>query len=79
MVVGGKDMNLILSPSAYSVPAINSIDSPNSTMQDLAGLDLEGRYCYTLCNTAPELRSLLPPDPSLFQDPYCVSILSSKP
>ena len=25
--------------------------------------------CYTLCNTTLELRSLLLPDPSLFQDP----------
>ena len=33
--------------------------------------------CYTPCNTAPELWSPLPPDPSSFQDPYCVSLLSS--
>ena len=31
-------------------------------------------HCYTPCNTAPELRSLLPLDPSSFQDPYCISI-----
>ena len=34
-------------------------------------------YCYTLCNTAPELRSLPSLGLSLFQDPYCVSILTS--
>ena len=34
---------------------------------------------YTPCNTAPELQSPLPPDPSSFQNPYCVSLLSSKP
>ena len=34
-------------------------------------------YCYTLCNTTPELQSLLPPNPTLFQDPYCISLLTS--
>ena len=31
-------------------------------------------HCYTPCNTAPELQSLLPLDLSSFQDPYCISI-----
>ena len=33
--------------------------------------------CYTLCNTTLELRSTLLHDPNLFQDPYCISILST--
>ena len=33
--------------------------------------------CYTLCNTVPELWSLLPPDLCSFQDPYCILILTS--
>ena len=45
------------------MPTIYPIDSPNSAMRDLTGLNLEGGYCYTLCNTAPELQSPLPPDP----------------
>ena len=58
-----------LSPSAFSAPTLYSINSPNSAMRDLVGLNLEGGYCYTPCNTIPELRSLLPLDPCSFPRP----------
>ena len=38
-----------MSPT-YSAPAIYPVP-PNSATRDLAGLDLEGGYCYTPCNT----------------------------
>ena len=53
-------MKKFSSPSTYSTPTIYSIDSPNSTKRDLAGLDVEGRYCYTPCNLILELRSPFP-------------------
>ena len=53
VVVRRRERNF-LSPSVYSAPAIYPIDSPNSAMRDLAGLDLELGYCYTPCNTALE-------------------------
>ena len=38
----GREVKFFISPSAYSVPAIYPIDSPNSATRDLTGLDLEG-------------------------------------
>ena len=53
-------MEIFLMFPAYSTPAIYPVP-PNSATRDLAGLNLEGGYCYTPCNTGtPTLASPQP-------------------